>query len=149
MLGTLSKTAVVATAALIIGLAPIATADLAFARGGGGGGIHMGGGGGGHFGGGQFGGGHFVVGSPAAPFVKEDFIVTSAGLAAARIMPIAAAPTVIHTRLTAPTATPLAIDQRGPMGEADVGLTAYPNASLPAGFSTPALPLVPELVGET
>jgi hypothetical protein len=61
MLSTLSKTAVAATTALIIGLAPIATADLAFARGmgGGGGGIHMGGGGGGHFGGGQFGGGHF------------------------------------------------------------------------------------------
>jgi hypothetical protein len=59
MLGTLSKTAVAATTALIIGLAPIATADLAFAHGGGGGGIHMGGGGGGHFGGGHFGGGHF------------------------------------------------------------------------------------------
>jgi hypothetical protein len=61
MLSTLSKTAVAATTALIIGLAPIATADLAFARGmgGGGGGIHMGGGGGGHFGGGQYGGGHF------------------------------------------------------------------------------------------
>jgi hypothetical protein len=61
MLSTLSKTAVAATTALIIGLAPIATAELAFARGmgGGGGGIRMGGGGGGHFGGGQFGGGHF------------------------------------------------------------------------------------------
>jgi hypothetical protein len=61
MFSTLSKTAVAATTALIIGLAPIATADLAFARGGGGGGggMHMGGGGGGHFGGGGFGGGHF------------------------------------------------------------------------------------------
>jgi hypothetical protein len=65
MLSTLSKTTVAAMTALIIGLAPIATADLAFARGmgGGGGGIHMGGGGGGHFGGGfsggQFGGGQF------------------------------------------------------------------------------------------
>ena len=35
----------------------------------------------------------------------------------------AAAPTVTHTRLTAPTATTIAIDARGPMGEADVGLT--------------------------
>jgi hypothetical protein len=63
MLSTLSKTTVAATTALIIGLAPIATADLAFARGmgGGGGGIHMGGGGGGHFGGG-FSGGHFAGG---------------------------------------------------------------------------------------
>ena len=52
MFSTLGKTAIAATT-LIIGLAPIATADLAFARGGGGGGgIHMGGGGGGHFGGG-------------------------------------------------------------------------------------------------
>jgi hypothetical protein len=59
MLSTLSKTAVAATTALIIGLAPIPTADFAFAHGGGGGGIHMGGGGGGHFGGGHFGGGHF------------------------------------------------------------------------------------------
>jgi hypothetical protein len=54
MLSTLSKTAVAATTALIISLAPIATADLAFAHGGGGGGSR--GGGGGHFGGG---GGHF------------------------------------------------------------------------------------------
>jgi hypothetical protein len=68
MLSTLSKTAVAATTALIIGLAPIATADLAFAHGGGGGGGSRGGGGGhfggggGHFGGGQFGGGHFAGG---------------------------------------------------------------------------------------
>jgi hypothetical protein len=68
MLSTLSKTAVAATTALIISLAPIATADLAFAHGGGGGGGgsrggggHFGGGGG-HFGGGQFGGGHFAGG---------------------------------------------------------------------------------------
>src|ERR1700722_13918762 len=53
MLSTFSKTAVAATTALIISLAPIATADLAFAHGGGGGGSR---GGGGHFGGG---GGHF------------------------------------------------------------------------------------------
>ena len=53
MLSTLSKTAVAATTALIISLAPIAAADLAFAHGGGGGGSR---GGGGHFGGG---GGHF------------------------------------------------------------------------------------------
>jgi hypothetical protein len=66
MLSTPSNTAIAATTALIIGLAPIATADLTFARGvgGGGGGFHVGGGGGGHFdgghfGGGQFGGGHF------------------------------------------------------------------------------------------
>jgi hypothetical protein len=61
MLSTLSKTAVAATTALIISLAPIATADLAFAHGGGGGGGSRGGGGG-HFGGGQFGGGHFAGG---------------------------------------------------------------------------------------
>ena len=73
MLGTLSKTAVVATTALIIGLAPIATADLAFARGGGGGGIHMGGGGGGHFGGGQFGGGHFGGGFAGRAFREGGF----------------------------------------------------------------------------
>src|ERR1700729_654999 len=60
MLSTLSKTAVAATTALIISLAPIATADLAFAHGGGGGGSR--GGGGGHFSGGQFGGGHFAGG---------------------------------------------------------------------------------------
>jgi hypothetical protein len=54
MLSTLSKTAVAATTALIISLAPIATADLVFAHGGGGGG---------HFGGGQFGGGHFAGGA--------------------------------------------------------------------------------------
>src|SRR5580693_8767997 len=51
MLSTLTKTALAATTALIIGLAPIATADLALAHGGGGGGSYMGGGGG-HFGGG-------------------------------------------------------------------------------------------------
>jgi hypothetical protein len=57
MLSTLTKTALAATTALIIGLAPIATADLALAHGGGGGGgSHMGGGGG-HFGGGFHGGG--------------------------------------------------------------------------------------------
>src|SRR3984885_3468889 len=63
MLSTLSKTAVAATTALIISLAPIATADLAFAHGGGGGGSR--GGGGGHFSGGQFGGGH-LAGGPLA-----------------------------------------------------------------------------------
>jgi len=68
MLSALSKTAIAATTALIIGLAPIATADLAFARGmggGGGGGMRVGGGGG--FGGGHFGGGfssgHFAGGT--------------------------------------------------------------------------------------
>jgi hypothetical protein len=65
MLSAISKTAIAATTALIIGLAPIATADLAFARGmGGGGGMRVGGGGG--FGGGHFGGGlngsHFAGG---------------------------------------------------------------------------------------
>jgi hypothetical protein len=84
MLSTLSKTAVAATTALIIGLAPIATADLALARGmgGGGGGIHMGGGGGhfggfggggGHFGGGQFGGGHFGGGFAGGAFHERGF----------------------------------------------------------------------------
>jgi hypothetical protein len=80
MLGTLSKTAVAATTALIIGLAPIATADLAFAHGGGGGGggSRMGGGGGGHFGGGhfgggQFGGGHFGEGHFAGGFARGAF----------------------------------------------------------------------------
>ena len=130
MLSTLSKTAVAVTTALIISLAPIATADLAFAHGGGGGGggSRMGGGGGGHFGGGHFGGGHLVratsrVGSPAGPFVKEDSIATSACLVGNLVT--AAAPSVTHTRLTAPTATAttIAIDTRGPMGEADVGLT--------------------------
>ena len=68
MLSTLSKTAVAATTALIVSLAPIATADLAFAHGGGGGGGSRGGGGGhfggggGHFGGGHFAGGHFALG---------------------------------------------------------------------------------------
>jgi hypothetical protein len=57
MLGRFSKTALAATTALIIGLAPIATADFAFARGGGG--MRAGGGGGGHFGGGRFAGGGF------------------------------------------------------------------------------------------
>src|SRR5580704_13853036 len=63
MLSTLSKTAVAATTALIISLAPIATADLAFAHGGGGGG--------GHFGGGQFGGGHFAGGHFAGGAFRE------------------------------------------------------------------------------
>src|ERR1700733_10753170 len=63
MLDVHSKTAVAATTALIISLAPIATADLAFAHGGGGGGSR--GGGGGHFSGGQFGGGHFAGGALA------------------------------------------------------------------------------------
>ena len=72
MLSALSKTAIAATTALVIGLAPIATANLAFAHGmgggGGGGGMRVGGGGGfsGHFGGafsgGHFGGGHFAGG---------------------------------------------------------------------------------------
>jgi hypothetical protein len=56
MLSTLTKTALAATTALIVGLAPIATADLALAHGRGGGGSHLGGGGG-HFGGGFHGGG--------------------------------------------------------------------------------------------
>ena len=74
MLSTLSKTAVAATTALIIGLAPIATADLAFAHGGGGGGgSRTGGGGGGHFGGGQFGGGHFGGGHFAGGFARGAF----------------------------------------------------------------------------
>jgi hypothetical protein len=80
MLGTLSNTAIAATTALIIGLAPIATADLTFARGvgGGGGGFHMGGGGGGHFGGGhfaggQFGGGHFGGGFAGGAFRERGF----------------------------------------------------------------------------
>src|ERR1700733_1741909 len=115
MLSTLSKTAVAATTALIISLAPIATADLAFAHGGGGGGSR--GGGGGHFSGGQFGGGPF----PGGPFAKEDSIATPACLVGYLVT--AAAPTVTHTRLTAPTATTIAIDARGPMGEAGGGLT--------------------------
>lgn len=75
MLSTLSKTAIAATTALIIGLAPIATADLAFARGmgGGGGGFHMGGGGGGHFGGGHFGGGQFSGGHVGGRFAGGAF----------------------------------------------------------------------------
>jgi hypothetical protein len=74
MLGTFSKTAVAATTALIISLAPIATTDLAFAHGGGGGGSRGGGhfgGGGGHFGGGQFGGGHFAGGHFAGGAFRE------------------------------------------------------------------------------
>jgi hypothetical protein len=72
MLSALSKTAIAATTALIIGLAPIATADLAFAHGmgGGGGGMRVGGGGGfggGHFGGG-FSGGHFGGGLSGGHF---------------------------------------------------------------------------------
>ena len=69
MLSTLSKTAVAAATALIIGLAPIATTDLAFA----GGGSRMGGGGGGHFGGGQFGGGHFGGGFAGGAFRERGF----------------------------------------------------------------------------
>jgi hypothetical protein len=75
MLSVLSKAAIAATTALIIGLTPIATADLAFARGmgggGGGGGMRVGGGGGfggGHFGGG-FSGGHFGGGFSGGHFV--------------------------------------------------------------------------------
>jgi hypothetical protein len=67
MLSALSKMAIVTTTALIIGLAPIAIADLASAHGmgGGAGGMRVGGGGGfsgGHFGGG-FSGGHFASGT--------------------------------------------------------------------------------------
>jgi hypothetical protein len=63
MLSRLSKTALAATTALVIGLAPIATADLAFARGGGGARAGGGGGGGMHMGGGgNFGGSHFAGG---------------------------------------------------------------------------------------
>ena len=86
MLSTLSKTAVAAMTALIISLAPIATADLAFAHGGGGGGSRGGGGGhfgggGGHFdgGGGHVGGGHFAGRRfTAGAFLKEDSIATLA-----------------------------------------------------------------------
>jgi hypothetical protein len=85
-----------------------------------------------------------VVGSPAGPFVKEDSIVTSAGLirylvTTAGIMPIAAAPTVTNTRLTAPTATTIAIDERGPMGEADVGLTHQADGYAPGSRRGAAL----------
>jgi hypothetical protein len=59
--------------------------------------------------------------SPAGPFAKEDSIATSACLVGYLVT--AAAPTVTHTRLTAPTATTIAIDARGPMGEAGGGLT--------------------------
>ena len=55
MHSAITKTAVAATTALIISLAPIATADLAFAHGGGGGGGSRGGG-----------GGHFLVGANSA-----------------------------------------------------------------------------------
>ena len=71
MLSALSKAAIAATTALIIGLAPIATADLAFSHGmGGGGGMRVGGGGGfggGHFGG-AFSGGHFGGGFSGGRF---------------------------------------------------------------------------------
>jgi hypothetical protein len=74
MLSALSKTAIAATTALIIGLAPIATADLAFARGvgGGGGGMRVGGGGG--FGGGHFGGGHFAGGMGGVSHFSESMV---------------------------------------------------------------------------
>ena len=74
-----------------------------------------------------------MVGSPAAPFAKVDFIATSAGLAplvaTARIMTIAAAPTVTHTCLTVPTATTIAIDEGGPMGDCTRVLGS--NSSMP------------------
>ena len=54
--------------------------------------------------------------SPAGAFLKEDSIATLACLVGYLVT---ASPTVTHT----PTATTIAIDARGPMGEADVGLT--------------------------
>jgi hypothetical protein len=54
--------------------------------------------------------------SPAGPFLKEDSIATSACLVSYLVT---ASPTVTHT----PTATTIAIDARGPMGETNVGLT--------------------------
>jgi hypothetical protein len=116
MLSTLNKTAVAATTALIISLAPIATADLAFAHGGGGGGSR--GGGGGHFdgGGGHVAGGHLAGGRFAGgAFPERGFLATSACLVSYLVT---ASPTVTHT----PTATTIAIDARGPMGETNVGL---------------------------
>jgi hypothetical protein len=77
MLSALSKTAIAATTALIIGLAPIATADLAFSHGmGGGGGMRVGGGGG--FSGGRFSGGiggvsHFDGGIAGSRFSEAHF----------------------------------------------------------------------------
>ena len=77
------------------------------------------------------------VGSPAGPFVKEDSIATSACLVGYLVT--AAAPTVTHTRLTAPTATAttIAIDTRGPMGEADVGLTHQADGTHQLSFNPP------------
>ena len=125
MLSTLSKTAVAATTALIISLAPIATADLAFAHGGGGGGSR--GGGGGHFSGGQFGGGHFAGGHFAGGHFtggafRERGFHRHSGLFGG-LFGDCGGPYSYHTRLTAPTATTIAIDARGPMGEAGGGLT--------------------------
>jgi hypothetical protein len=54
--------------------------------------------------------------SLAGPFLKEDSIATSACLVGYLVI---ASRTITHT----PTATTIAIDARGPMGEADVGLT--------------------------
>ena len=103
MLSTLSKTAVAATTALIISLAPIATADLASAHGGGGGGGSRGGGGG-HFGGGggHFGGGHFAGSHFAGGAFHERGFHRHFGLFGGYLV-TAGAPTVTHTRLTAPT----------------------------------------------
>jgi hypothetical protein len=73
MLSTLTKRALAATTALIIGLALIATADLALAHGGGGGEPHMGGGGfhGGGFGGGGFHGGSVFHGGGVSAFHRS------------------------------------------------------------------------------
>jgi hypothetical protein len=63
-----------------------------------------------------------VAASPEGPFLKEDSIATSACLVGYLVT---ASPTVTHT----PTATTIAIDARGPMGEADVGLTHQADAA--------------------
>jgi hypothetical protein len=63
-----------------------------------------------------------VAASPAGPFLKEDSIATLACLVG---YSVTASPTVTHT----PTATTIAIDARGSMGEADVGLTHCSNCS--------------------
>src|SRR3984885_9072624 len=63
--------------------------------------------------------------SPAGPFAEEESTAPPACLVGYLVT--AAAPTVTHTRLTAPTATTIAIDARGPMGEAGGGLTHQAN----------------------
>jgi hypothetical protein len=67
-----SKTMIVVFTSLALGTAMMATATIAFARGGGGGGGHFGGGfGGGHFGG--FGAGHFGGGFGGGRFAGRHF----------------------------------------------------------------------------